>query len=150
MDSKGVIASPAFGPHAELLKEALATLDIPVRELADEETLLNELVLKNLYILTTNIAGLECGGNVRELWLQHNELACSVAGDVLDIQEYLIDAEVNRTKLIEGMLAAFDGDPEHGCMGRSAPARLERALAIADEAELEVPVLRRIASTLVA
>lgn len=146
MDSKVVIASPAFGPNAELLKDALATLDIPVRLLENEAELLNELVLKNLYILTTNIAGLECGGNVRDLWLSHNDLACDVAGDVFDIQEYLIDAEVNRGKLIEGMLAAFDGDPEHGCMGRSAPARLARALAIADEAELEISTLRRIAA----
>lgn len=145
MDSKVVIASPAYGGHAGLLKEALESLDIPVRELTSEEELLNELVLKNLYILTTNIAGLECGGNVRDLWLQHNELACTVAGDVLDIQEHLTGQEFDRTKLIEGMLGAFDGDPEHGCMGRSAPARLERALGLADAAGLEVPTLRRIA-----
>jgi len=146
MDSKVVIASPVYGEHAELLKEALESLDIPVGVVASEEALLFELVLKNLYILTTNIAGLESGGNVRELWLEHHELACEVAGDVLDIQEYLIGEEVDRTALIEGMLKAFDGDPEHGCMGRSAPARLERALRIADEAELDVPTLRRIAA----
>ena len=144
MDSKVVIASPAFGEFSSLLKNALGGLDIPVRELADDNELLFELVLKNLYILTTNIAGLESGGNVRELWLEHNDLACAVAGDVLDIQEHLTGQELNRTALIEGMLAAFDGDPEHGCMGRSAPARLERALSIADEAKLEVPNLRRI------
>jgi len=146
MDSKVVIASPAYGPVADLLKEALATVNIPVALLADEEALLRELVIKNLYILTTNIAGLECGGNVRELWLNHNELACSVAGDVLDIQEYLIEKPQNRIALVEGMLAAFDGDPEHGCMGRSAPARLQRALSIADQAGLEVTTLRRIAA----
>ncbi|HKJ82972.1 MAG TPA: hypothetical protein VJ961_03005 [Mariprofundaceae bacterium] len=147
MDSKVVIASPAFGEFASLLKEALGSLDIPVRIVEDEQTLLNELVLKNLYILTTNIAGLESGGNVRQLWLDHNDLATAVAGDVFDIQEYLTGQEFDRTALIEGMLAAFDGDPEHKCMGRSAPARLERALAIADEAELEVPTLRHIAAS---
>ena len=145
MDAKVVIPSVAYGEHAPLLKSALGSLDIPVRELADDDALLFELVLKNLYILTTNIAGLEAGGNVRQLWLEHNDLACAVAGDVLDIQEHLTGEEFDRTKLIEGMLAAFDGDPEHGCMGRSAPARLERALGIADEAGLDVPTLRRIA-----
>ncbi|OIO69173.1 MAG: hypothetical protein COW19_09490 [Zetaproteobacteria bacterium CG12_big_fil_rev_8_21_14_0_65_55_1124] len=144
MDSKVVIASPAYGEFASLLKDALGSLDIPVCELADEDELLFELVLKNLYILTTNIAGLESGGNVRQLWLEHNDLACSVAGDVLDIQEYLTGQELDRTALIEGMLRAFDGDPEHGCMGRSAPARLARALSIADDAGLKVPTLRRI------
>jgi len=146
MDSKVVISSPVYGEHAQLLKEALASLGIPVDVVANEAALLFELVLKNLYILTTNIAGLEAGGNVAELWLSHNELACDVAGDVLDIQEYLIGDEVNRRALVEGMLKAFDGDPQHGCMGRSAPARLERALSIADEAGLEVTTLRRIAA----
>jgi len=145
MDSKVVIASPAYGQFAQLLQEALGSLDIPVTVVEDEAALLFELVLKNLYILTTNIAGLEAGGNVLELWRDYNDLACNVAGDVLDIQEHLIGEEVNRVALIEGMLRAFDGDPEHGCMGRSAPARLERALAIADEAGLDVPTLRRIA-----
>ncbi|MFQ5518880.1 MAG: hypothetical protein ACE5E3_02640 [Mariprofundus sp.] len=146
IDSKVVIASPVCGWFAELLQQALASLDIPVDVVESQEALLFELVLKNLYILTTNIAGLEAGGNVSELWKQHNELACDVAGDVLDIQEYLSGQEVDRMALIEGMLRAFDGDPEHGCMGRSAPARLARAISIADEAGLEVPSLRRIAA----
>ncbi len=146
MDSKVVIASPAFGPASQLLKDALATLDIPVAIVEDDVALSFELVLKNLYILTTNIAGLEAGGNVRDLWLENHELACEVAGDVLDIQEHLTGEELDRTALIEGMLKAFDGDPEHGCMGRSAPARLERALGLADDAGLEVPTLRRIAA----
>jgi len=123
-----------------------AGLDIPATIMENEATLLFELVLKNLYILTTNIAGLEAGSNVQQLWLKHNELACEVAGDVLDIQEYLSGEKLNRTALIEGMLRAFDGDPEHGCMGRSAPARLQRALSMADEAGLDIPTLRRIAS----
>lgn len=144
MDSKVVIASPAYGPRAGVLKQALATLDIPVRELGSTSELLFELVLKNLYILTTNIAGLECGGDVRALWLEHNDLACDVAGDVLDIQAYLTGEQLDRRALIEGMLAAFDGDPAHACMGRSAPARLQRALAIAAEAGIAVPALQRI------
>lgn len=144
MDAKVVLPSPAFGWYAELIKQALTTLDIPATVVESEAALLFELALKNLYILTSNIAGLECGGNVRELWLEHNELACEVAGDVLDIQEYLTGEVLDRTALVEGMLKAFDGDPEHDCMGRSAPARLQRALDIADEVGLDVPTLRRI------
>jgi len=145
MDSKVVMSSPAFGRFAPLLQEALASLNIPVTVLNDAPALLHELILKNLYILTSNIAGLEAGGNVRDLWLKHNALACEVAGDVLDIQEYLSGQALQRNSLIEGMLNAFDGDPEHACMGRSAPARLQRALRIADAAALEIPTLRRIA-----
>ena len=45
------------------------------------------------------------------------------------------------------MLTAFEGDPEHNCMGRSAPARLARAIRQADAAGLDVPRLREIAAS---
>ena len=145
MDSKVVTTSPVFGAKAQLLKDALGTLDIPVRIVDNEADLLNELVVKNLYILTTNIAGLKVGGNVHELWNQHKEFASKVVDDVLEIQTHLTGEKLDEAVLIAGMLAACAGDPEHGCMGRSAPARLERALGIADEAGLKVPTMREIA-----
>ena len=43
------------------------------------------------------------------------------------------------------MVRAFDGDPGHPCTGRSAPARLRRALEHADRLEIKVPTLRQIA-----
>ena len=49
-------------------------------------------------------------------------------------------------ELIAAMLKAFAGDPDHGCMGRSAPARLARALQQADAAGLAIPRLRAIAA----
>ena len=148
MDHKVIISSPAFGPGAALLEEALGHLDIPVQVLADEEELLYELVRKNVYILTTNIAGLVTGGTVGELWAEHQELAREVAGEVTDIQTALTGTEFDRERLIQGMLTAFDGDPEHKCTGRSAPARLERALTHADEFGLGVPKLREIHASL--
>jgi len=63
---------------------------------------------------------------------------------VLDLQFYLAGREFDRQKLINGMAAAFEGDKDHKCMGRSAPARLERALAQAREAGLDVPALKKI------
>lgn len=45
------------------------------------------------------------------------------------------------------MLVAFNGDPDHNCMGRSAPARLERALQLAEQYQLELPVLDEIAKS---
>lgn len=143
-DAKVLIPSPAFGPSADMLVEALTAVDIPARVVASAQDMQDELVLKNVYILTTNISGLECGGNVEQLWMWHQELAREVANEVMDIQEWLIDASVNREKLIEGFVEAINGDLEHMCMGRSAPARLQRALGIADEAGLEVKKLRAI------
>ncbi len=145
MDAKVVVPSPVFGPQAQTVIAALDAVGLPAYALSSADELLFELVRKNLYILTTNIAGLEVGGNVSELWHEHGELARAVAKDVLSIQAWLTGETLDEEKLIDAMVAAFDGDPQHGCMGRSAPARLQRALKIADEAGLEVPALRRIA-----
>ena len=143
-DPKVIIPSPAYGARADLLRQALATLDIPVTVLATPEQLLHELVLKNLYILTTNIAGLKVGGTVGELWAQHRDLALAVADDVLTIQQALTGVEADREALVQGMVEAFEGDLQHNCMGRSAPARLARALEHAAELGVEVPTLRQL------
>lgn len=45
---------------------------------------------------------------------------------------------------MSSMLEAFAGDPNHRCMGRSAPDRLARAIALADQAGLPVSRLRDI------
>jgi len=147
MDAKVVVPSPVFGPHADTVIAALQAVGLPAHRVADQEALRFELVRKNLYILTTNIGGLAIGGgSVTELWHDHNELARAVAADVLTIQRWLTGETLDDARLIDAMVTAFEGDPEHGCMGRSAPARLERALTIANEAGLQVPTLQRIAA----
>jgi ketopantoate reductase len=147
-DAKVIIPSPVYGPKAELVHDALGSIGIPCRVLSNSQQLLHELVLKNVYILTTNISGLVTNGTVGELWDRHRDLARQVAGDVMDIQESLTGRTFDRDALIEGMVEAFEGDLDHKCMGRSAPARLERALEQATQAGLEVPKLREIRRSL--
>ena len=144
-DVKIVVPSVAHGPNAELLASALGSLGIPVNILHGEERLLFELVRKNLYILTTNIAGLETGGTVSELWSEHREIARSVAREILEIQFALIENRLDSEALMRAMLEAFQGDPDHQCMGRSAPARLGRALELARDANILTPMLNKIA-----
>jgi hypothetical protein len=144
-DAKAIIPSPVYGPGAGLLADALGAIGIPARQLDTPDALLFELVVKNLYILTSNIAGLRVGGTVGELWDRHRELASAVAEGVITLQEALTGRRFDRQALIEGMLAAFRGDPDHNCMGRTAPARLERALARAGEHGLRLAVLEEIA-----
>lgn len=141
---KVVVPTPVSGPGTGLLASTLNTVDIPVEIMHDEAGMLFELVRKNLYILVTNLCGLETGGTVGELWTRHEELAREVAGEVLDVQEALTGVGLDREGLIAAMLVAFDGDPDHLCMGRSAGARLDRALAHGDQYGLELPTLRRI------
>lgn len=143
-DYKVLIPSPVYGPAAGLIEQALESLDIPVWELGSDDEMLFELVRKNIYILTTNIAGMEVGGTVDQLWNVHQALATEVANEIMDIQFRLIDRELDREKLIAGMVEAIEGDLEHNCMGRSAPARLARAIQHADQFGLKVPKLRAI------
>lgn len=147
-DSKVLLPSPAFGPQAGLLCAALEGIGIAARELADADRLLFELARKNVYILTTNIAGLTLPGgtDVDALWSQHQALAREVAGEVMDIQFQLIGTELPRERLIAGMVEGIEGDLKHKCMGRSAPARLSRAIGHADQFGLAVPKLRAIAA----
>lgn len=144
-DVKVLVPSPTHGPNAGVLVDALAKLRIPAWQLGSEDELLFELVRKNVYILTTNITGLVVGGTVETLWNHHRDLALAVANDVMDIQFALIGQSLDREHLIAGMVAGIEGDPAHQCTGRSAPARLARALAHADHARLAVPKLREIA-----
>ena len=147
-DSKVLIPSPCFGAKASLLVDALATLDIPAIEVSSEEKMEEELLIKNVYILTTNISGLITKGNVDDLWNNHNELALEVANEVMDIQATLVGHELERDNLIAGFKAGIDGDLAHMCMGRSAPGRLERAIDLADNAKLDVKKLREIKNQL--
>lgn len=143
-DAKVIIPSPAFGPNAGLLHDALGAIGIPVKVLHDSDALRFELVVKNLYILTSNIAGLRTGGTVSELWAHHQHFAHQVASDVIALQEAMTGHSFDDAELIAAMVVAFEGDPEHKCMGRSAPARLARAIEHADRLELAVPTLRDI------
>lgn len=143
-DSKVIIPSPVYGPLAELIDQALGSLDIAVKIVSNEADMLSELIVKNLYILTSNIAGLEVGGTVGELWKDHRDVAEAVFDDVLLIQQALTGQTLDKATLVELMLQAFNGDPDHQCMGRSAPARLQRALSQAAELGVELKKLPEI------
>ena len=128
-----------------MVADELVTIDLVAVVLDDDAALIHELVLKNVYILTTNIAGLEVGGNVKQLWDEHRTIAQGVASDVIRLQEVLTGKAFDHQSLINGMVSAFNGDPEHMCMGRSAPVRMQRALALAAENKISLGMLERIA-----
>ncbi|MGD8272024.1 MAG: hypothetical protein PVI49_10705 [Desulfobacterales bacterium] len=141
---KVLIPSPVYGPQADIIKDALASLSIPCQILADEEALLLQLVLKNLFILTLNIAGLKTGGTVAHLWQKNSALARRVALEVIELQEWLVQSDLPRERLLADLEKAIQADLEHKCVGRAAPDRLERTIKIADQAGLSVPQIRSI------
>ena len=146
MDSKVIIPSPVYGKHASDVAQALVSIDIATHILQSDEALLFELVLKNVYILTTNIAGLQTGGNVGELWADHRGVATAVANEVIELQQALTGQQFDSAALIDGMVNAFNGDLNHQCMGRSAPGRLARALDLAEKKGLNLETLKKISA----
>ena len=143
-----IIPTPVFGPHAALVVAALEKIDVPAVKIDNESDLLFELVRKNLYILTANIGGLVSKGTVQDLWYNPRGLVQAGADEILPIQGWLTGQQFDEEALLAGMVEAFDADPEHGATGRSAPARLARAISHAEEAGLDVPQLREIQASL--
>ncbi|MBN2872552.1 MAG: hypothetical protein JXJ30_06555 [Halothiobacillaceae bacterium] len=143
---KPLISSPVHGPRADALVAAMQSLDIPAHRVTNSDAMLEELVIKNVYILTTNIAGLETGGDVEDLWTNHQQLARDIAADVVALQEAKVGRSFDPQRLIDGMVKGFDGDPQHQCMGRSAPQRMARALGQAEDLGVDMPAIRAVAA----
>jgi hypothetical protein len=146
MDYKVFMPSPVYGPHARLIAESLAKIDIPCKILSGDDELVFELVLKNVFVFTINIAGLvlEDGATTSMLWQKHQKLALDVADNVIDLQEHATGRTFSRERLKKGLLAGIQGDPDHKCRGRSAQGRLTRAVKLADDAGLKIPTIRDI------
>ncbi|MCB9618911.1 MAG: hypothetical protein H6721_16660 [Sandaracinus sp.] len=136
-----ILPTPVAGPRAEVALGAMQALGIPCERVGDD-ALVDALVAKNLYILTANLAGLVHGGTVGELWSTHREHAEAVAREVLALQSALLGRPVDVEARLADLTRAIDADPKHGARGRTAPARLARALRHADELGVDVPTLR--------
>jgi len=106
--------------------------------------LTHQLVLKNLYILTANIAGLVVDQNIGTLIQEHTKLVSAVFDDVLALQESLTGQSFDHTQMWEEVRQIFNAFPEQAAQGRSARERLQRAIQVASEFGIAVPKLRSI------
>jgi hypothetical protein len=140
-----VLPTVVSGPSADLVVGALQAIDVPCYQAAADQ-LLFELAKKNLYILTVNIAGLPlpAGTTVGQLWSFHQAEVRSVAREILDLQDWRAETTLPRSRLMDGMLQGFAGDPDHICTGRSARKRLRRVLETARLAGISTPTLAEI------
>jgi hypothetical protein len=142
--ARAEVPSYVYGPQADLILCAYEKLGFPIEKLDSPWEIMLELVRKNLFILTTNIAGLVVGGTLEGLLEQHEDLTVEIADEVLDLQETLIGEQLPREALIENMFDVFRKVPDQSTMGRSAPERLARALQQAREHGLDLPRLEQI------
>ncbi len=139
--------NPVYGPQADLLAEAFEALEMPVQRIETDDELLFELVRKNVYIIARNVMGLAAEGTIGEVWASHNELYRGVISELIDVQAWLAGQPLPHERLMAQLASDIEGLPDKGTRGSSAPARLRRAIAYADEAGLEVPHLREIAAS---
>jgi ketopantoate reductase len=167
-DVRVLLPTRVAGPKAERVAAALDALGISVelRPPAERAQILAE---KNLYILTTNVAGLRVGGDTGTLVHAHRALLDALADELWEIEARLaagaapdpgaaaaspdpgvaaapLDPAAARARLLDACLA----DPAHTCRGRVAPDRLRRTLAHADALGLASPTLRALAAEVAA
>lgn len=145
-DVHHVLPTEIAGPQAEMLDAALRAVGVESRIIEGDDALLRSLVQKNVYILTTNLAGLAVGGTVRELLDRHHDLARRTARDVISLQAALAGHPLDEAALMTHFATAVHADPDHRCAGRSAPQRLARARANAQRLGVATPELDRIAA----
>lgn len=136
--------NPVYGPHADILLDALNALEMPTKPIESMDELLFEMVRKNVYILAKNIVGLAAEGTIGEVWSEHRDLFEAAANDVIDIQEALAGQMLPRERLIAQLGHDIEELPDKSTKGSAAPERLRRAIQQADDAGLAVPALRRI------
>jgi hypothetical protein len=137
-------ASPVYGPQTNLVEEALNAIDIPTRRVDSPQEILLELVHKNVHILAMNITGLATGAMVEDLIDKHMPVTKEVAGEVIDLQEWLVGSPLPRQRLMERLWETLAAEPAGPATGRTAPDRLRRSIRYADEAGLPIPRLREI------
>ncbi len=142
-----VLPNRVAGPKAAGVVAALTRQGSPTLEVLPDR-IIYEMVRKNLYILTVNIAGIQTGVTVSDLWSGHQALVLAISDEILTIQFARLGKVLSRAELIHGLCEAFDGDPHHLCMGRSAPERLQRAREQAAFHGIPTPALDAIAALL--
>lgn len=131
----------AYGPHAAAIAEILGAHDVDVAVLASKAERDRELVAKYGFILAVNALGFAQNRTVGA-WLEADpDVTWRALDDGLAIAATYADG-VDPADAVEVARAGLRGFAAMQAAGRSAPARVERAIARADAHGLDVPTVR--------
>jgi hypothetical protein len=134
--------SAVFGAQAELVHTLHDALGIPTDVLADEQALKQALVEKYAFVLTINALGL-LRDRTLATWLQEDPLRVrALADEAASLGAKLCTAEVDLARCAQAVAAGMRALGTMSARGRSADARVARALEQAAQLGLEVPALR--------
>jgi ketopantoate reductase len=139
-----IVSTPVHGPHAATIVEALTALGIPAHIEPDREQLLFELCLKNLYILSMNSAGLVFPSDVGTIWYEHRAYLDQICAEVLELEAAQMQRNLPTQSLCIELERIISADPRHVAAGRSALARLNRAVRTAKRLGIRTPTLDEI------
>lgn len=147
MDVHSVTLSPSDVAPSDVVPSDVVPSDVASRELV------RALVVKNLYIVGANVLGLALeregvgAGTTGALVTVHRARTEGVLRELLAIEHARLgpDVALDDDDVIARTLHAFLADPTHGTLGRTAQARLERALTRARAHGVACPTLERIA-----
>lgn len=135
------------GPSAPLFVAALDAMDLPA-ETIGHEALVEALVVKNLYIVGANVLGLVFGGTTGALATTHRDRTEMVLREIAAIERARLGsaASLDDDAIVARTFEAFEADPTHATVGRTAQERLGRALDRARALGVETPELEDIAA----
>ena len=144
---KQLIASPVYGKQAEALAAALRSISVDTKIINTMPDMVFELVVKNTYIITTNLVGLVLpdGANVQDM-VAKKSLFEQIGQEVLAVQQALSKCSFEWDAICDAVTAACAGDWAHQCKGRSAPARLERIRTTAQQLNISIPTIETVSA----
>jgi len=133
--------SPVYGKHAALVDTLHQALAIPSQVLGDEPALLQAIVEKYAFILTINALGL-LRDRTLATWLQEDPLRVrALADEASTLGARLADTEVDLIRSAQAVSEAMRALGTMSARGRTAQARVQRALAHGARLGITLPSL---------
>lgn len=138
--------SSAFGPHATRFHQMHNALDLPSIVLDTRSALHGDIAAKFTFILTINALGLLENLSLGQ-WLEKDATQVShLIDEARALAQVHLQEEVDAAQIRRWVMEAMEGLRDYPARGRSAEARLKKALSDAERFALELPALRKVAS----
>jgi ketopantoate reductase len=139
--------SPLFGPLADLFAQIFDALSLPHVCAHDDAELAQALVDKYTFILTINALGVSADRTLG-MWLQEAPaLVWDICDEAARLGQVLVEAPIDAARARLACEQGMHALAQIPARGRSAPARVARALAHAQRFDLTLPTIARIART---
>lgn len=136
--------TPLFGPHAECMAAVHEALQVAHDVLPGARELAAAVVAKYAFILTINSLGLLDNCSVGQ-WIERDaSRVAEVTREAVAVGQAVLGEELDAASVSAEVEAGFRGFPNLPSRGRTAPARLARALQLASAQDVAVPALSAI------